>query len=303
MRRPVLWLAALVLGVGCAGPPGAPPRRPAAIEGWPAVAGSLTARLDAGSANVCNRGGDQCLDILIEEMQHRLDRLVDTCDHRAPFAVAYLAVTKGVRDASRATDPASADYLRHLDAIFARMYFEATEAWTAARPAAVPAAWRRAFDAADRHQITGLGDLLAAMNAHITRDLAFSVADVGLTLADGTSAKPAFDQVNAVMGAAQGPMMAELARRFDPSIAQADLSWVPPASSTIGQLLAAWREESWTSAGRLVAATAADRPAVEASIDLQADTRGLAIVLGTQFLPFVTSTATRDQFCLANGHR
>ena len=61
----------------------------------------------------------------------------------------------------------------------------------ATRPkrAATPKAWQIALKAADDRAVSGLGNFLLAMNAHINRDFSYVLAEIGLTGADGTSHK------------------------------------------------------------------------------------------------------------------
>src|SRR5436189_2206016 len=81
-----------------------------------------------------------------------------------------------------------------------------------------PAPWRIAFDAANNHQVQGIGNLLLGMNAHINRDLPFVLYRMGLFNSDGTSRKAHHDKVNSVLYSAYDQAIAEGARRFDPSL-------------------------------------------------------------------------------------
>ena len=68
----------------------------------------------------------------------------------------------------------------HLDAVFAKYYFDAYYNWKNGNRSAVPQSWLVALDAAKNKKVTGSGDLLLGMNAHINRDLAFVLAASGL---------------------------------------------------------------------------------------------------------------------------
>ena len=82
--------------------------------------------------NVCNGGGVRCIDAVVAEMTRRFDPLAAACDHRAPFALMYLRVTEAVgREERSGSLRADRNYLSHLDAVFARLYFEAADAWCA----------------------------------------------------------------------------------------------------------------------------------------------------------------------------
>ena len=70
--------------------------------------------------------------------------------------------------------------VNHLDAVFARYYTDAYYAWQDGNRAAVPRSWQIALDAARDKRVSGNGDLLLGMNAHINRDLPFVLAATGL---------------------------------------------------------------------------------------------------------------------------
>lgn len=301
--RPLAVAAALVLlGAGCSGKAATGTITETGREiTWEATSRSLSDRLDPSSPNVCTAGRPACLDLVVAEMERRMDPLVAACDHRAVFAMTYLAVTRALRRATLA--PAHGDYVRHLDAIFARLYFRAADAYDSGRRADLSASWSTAFDAAARRQVSGLGDMLAGMNAHISRDLAVATSTVGLTLADGTDAKPAFDAVTGLLAVEQGALVAEIAGRLDPTVATADVSRIQPAASTVAQVLGVWREEAWVNAGRLLASPADQRSQVELQIESVAAARALSIVAATQYIPFVTTTAERDDFCRTHAKR
>ena len=104
------------------------------------------------------------------------------------------------------------------DAIFAGYYFTALADWMNGNSAAVPPAWRIAFSSADGRSVTGSGDLLLGMNAHVNRDLPFVLAAMGLVAPDGSSRKPDHDQINLMLNMVLGPLLQEESQRFDPAI-------------------------------------------------------------------------------------
>ena len=143
-------------------------------------------QLDPSSSNICESGEPACMDAVVDEMSRRIAAL--GCSHLAPFATMYRQVSAEIRasvDARRYADPA---YVAHLDSVFATFYFHALDSWRAGRRNQVPQAWRMAFSAADNGQVSTLGDMLLGMNAHISRDLPFALASVGLRYPDGRSA-------------------------------------------------------------------------------------------------------------------
>ena len=71
--------------------------------------------------------------------------------------------------------------------------------------------------------MTAAGNLSLGINAHIQRDLPFVLAGIGLVKPDGSSRKPDHDRVNVFLNRVTDDLYAEIARRFDPTIDDADL--------------------------------------------------------------------------------
>ena len=103
-------------------------------------------------------------------MQRRFEPLADSCDHDSIFALTYLRTTEEYRRTIE--DPTFFDdtsFVNHEDAVFARYYFDAFDAWHAGRP--TPRAWAIAFRAASDRSVPAAGNLLLGINAHVQRDL------------------------------------------------------------------------------------------------------------------------------------
>jgi hypothetical protein len=148
--------------------------------------------------------------------------------------------------------------------------------------------------------VTGSGDLLLGMNAHINRDLPYVMAAVGLVAPDGTSRKPDYDAVEAWLYDATAPLIAEFAARFDASM---DDSADPLGIGnwTLFQMVSAWRENAWRNAERLVSATTPQaRAQVSADIEAQANATAQGLVTTQAYVPLLSSTTTRDTFCAAH---
>ena len=112
--------------------------------------------------------------------------------------------------------------------------------------------------------MTGTGDLLLGINAHVNRDLPFVLASMGIVRPDGQSGKPDFDKADVFLNDASDALMAELSKRFDPTIDDVNdplgLSY-----ASVMQLLTTWREVAWRNAEALVnAPNAAARALVAA---------------------------------------
>jgi hypothetical protein len=310
MTRPrallsLVAVAAALAAVGCGGTSGHADARPrfAAIDQggapWQALQQTLLERFDQRGTNPCVRGGKTCVALVVAEMRRRLDVLARQCSHLAPFALMYLDVTAGVDAAQRRGERfRDLAYLAHLDAVFAEYYFHAFDAWRRGRDREVPAAWRLAFEAGERRVVSGIGDLMLGMNAHISRDLPFALEASGLHGTDGQSALPDFDAVNALLNQTAGPMIDEQARRFDPSVKSFTAPVLGISSLDLGALLGIWRTEAYHNAEKLIAApTPAARRRVAASIEANAAQRARLIQVATSYAVLGGSSAARDRFC------
>jgi hypothetical protein len=208
----------------------------------------------------------------------------------------YLRVTEAVREDGTDRDDPGRAYVSHLDAVFAQLYFEAFDAWAERRYESLPAAWRMAFDAAERRRVSGIGNLLLGMNAHISRDLPFAVAAIGsVTKIDE---KRSFDGVNVLLGRVAQPLLAEAAERFDPTIAAFRLPVLEIDQRTVSSLLGRWRDDAFRDARRLLEAeTTGNRAAVEASIEDKAAWRAALVVAATSRVSFSDAGKARDRHC------
>jgi hypothetical protein len=302
MRGVVRILAALAVLAAALVPAAARADDPPFVD-WASLLPGMTWAYTPDSTNDCNAGRVSCVDATIREMQRRFAPLAASCSHDAVFALAYLRTTQAYRQAVE--DPHFFNdngFVNHEDAVFARLYFDAYDNWHAGRTAAVPRAWSIAFQAARDRAVAGGGNLLLGMNAHVQRDLPFALAAIGLVAPDGTSRKPDHDKVDQILNGVMGPLIAEEARRFDPTINEAN----PLPNTTLDdagvfQLLVAWREIAWRNAERLVSATTpADRAAVAASIESYAASQALEIRAGSAYVPLLQNSQARDAYCAAH---
>ena len=211
----------------------------------------------------------------------------------------YLRVTEAVGNGEKHPGTfADGTYLARLDAAFAGFYFAAIDAWRNGRRAAVPDAWKIAFELADRRRVNGVGDLLLGMNAHISRDLPFAVARVGLQQASRAGARRSFEQVNGILQRVSGPLLREAARRLDPTIADFTLPVLATNNGSLGLLLGRWRDDALRQADRLLKArTSAQRAVVARSIEQKAVARAVVIAAATSRVPFSEAGHARDAYC------
>ena len=248
---------------------------------------------------LCPAGQTRCVDIVIREMQRRFGPLASRCDHDAVFALTYLRTTEEYRRAIQ--DPAffqDTAFVNTEDVLFADYYFRAHDNWQGGRRSSVPGAWRVAFDAADRRAVSGMGNMLLGMNAHINRDLPFVFEQIGMVRPDGSSRKPDHDRVNDFLIRVTDDVPPEIARRFDPSADDASVPILTVDETGVFQLVALWRENAWRNAERLVnARNGAERAQIAAEIEFNATTIANLIALQSGYLPPLTSTRERDNFC------
>jgi Family of unknown function (DUF5995) len=289
-------LAAVILAL--ASPAGAI-AEDAPFVGWTTLLPGLSLPYDASSPDDCIAGRVQCVDRTIREMTKRFDGLASSCDHNAIFSLTYLRVTEAYRD-TVVQDPSFFDdtpFVNHEDRVFALYYLSAYDNWADGHIENVAPAWRIAFDAAKTHTVSAAGDLLLGINAHVQRDLPLVLYSIGLVRPDWTSRKPDHDRVNIILNRVEDDIIAELARRFDPTI---DDSNLPTGIDDAGlfQLLASWREKAWRNAEALAAAaTPEQRDVVEQAIEDDAETEARSIVASTSYPPLSGGSAARDAYC------
>ena len=265
---------------------------------WSSYLAGWTDAYVPSSDNDCVAGRPNCLQATLKEQSRIADQTASSCSHNAVFARAYVRMTQ-LYGYTRAIPGYYQDvsYFNHVDAVFARYYTSAYYDWAAGNRSAVPQAWLTALDAAQSKRVSGTGDLLLGMNAHINRDLPYVMAAVGLVAPDGSSRKADYDAVEAWLYDATAPLIAEFAARFDPSMDDtADPYGI--GNAALFQMVSLWRENAWRNAEALVSApNAAARALVSANIETQANLVAQGILTSQSYLPLVTTTGPRDAFC------
>ena len=245
----------------------------------------------------CTDGSPACIEETLSEMYRRFDRRYANCDHNAAFGITYIRVTEAVRARLLAADLYEEPrFIHHEDKVFARMYFEAFDAWERGDRAKVPPAWREALDAGRERRVSGLGNLLMSMNAHINRDFPFMLDALGLTQPNGSSRKPDHDRGNRVLHPLYDDVLRELAARFDPTTDDYDLPGLFADDVALFQILQGWREQVWRHTEMLGAARSAEeRRAVAQYIE----DYSLATARTIESQTRISSSAVRDAHCTA----
>jgi len=248
------------------------------------------------AGDLCRSGGDECIDEVIARMEVRLDGLVQSCSHSAIFSLAYLRVTENVRDAVRSGYFADTKWLNRVDTVFADLYFDTTSRWESGQRAGIPAAWKIALQAEDDRAVSGFGNFMLAMNAHINRDFPYVIAKVGLTAPDGTSHKADHDRYNQRLDSLYSPVFSEEAARFDETFDDVNFGTVDETFA--GVVMRGWREMVWRHAELLaLAKNATQRTFAQRQIETYAALQALVI----RQLFQIPDSARRDAWCAAHG--
>ncbi|HEY6745533.1 MAG TPA: DUF5995 family protein [Mycobacteriales bacterium] len=268
---------------------------------WAQLLPGLSDGYDPGSSNVCVSGKVTCIDAVVREMERRYEPLRDTCSDQALFALTYLRVTEtyawSARQPGYYVDPG---WTNHAVAVFAKYYLRAFDAWSAdSTSAAVPEAWKIAFDGARDRKFMGSGNFLLGLNAHINHDLALAMAAAGLTRADGTSAKPDYDKIDELLNSVTNPLVAELSARLDATMDDSTLPLNLDAVA-LGNLMYGWREQAWRNAELIALAPALTRPTVTATIDANSISQATFYSTALTYPPVGSGRAERDDFCAAH---
>lgn len=268
---------------------------------WPTFVPAVGSDFTATTEHDCPNGSVRCVDNVIREMTRRYDRL--GCDHDAVFAFTYLVTTEEYRRAVEDPDFFEDNaFVNHQDAVFADYYFENFDAWHAGRIEDVAPAWRIAFQAGEERAVTGMGNVLLGMNAHVNRDLPFVLHAIGLTKPDGTSRKPDHDRVNDFLNRVNQYLLSEAAAVHDPTIDDGDVPGTTLDNATMVQLLTSWREAAWRNAERLAAAgSESERLAIAQEIEDAAALTGMLLRENYRYGPTHelggTDADARDAFC------
>lgn len=201
------------------------------------------------TGSICRSGEPRCIEEVIAQMQDRLAPLAASCDHDAVFALAYLRVTQNVKDATDNGYFSDRTWLTQIDAVFAHRYFDTLDAWARGDRAGIAPAWRIALTSSDDRSMSGLGDFMLGMNAHINNDFPYVLEEVGLTGKDGTSHKADHNAYNDRLDSLYHPVFDEEAARFDPKFNKVDIG--PVDDLVVSTIMRGWREMVWRHAEAL----------------------------------------------------
>lgn len=247
------------------------------------------------TGTVCPGGEPECIDQVLAEMERRLDGLAAQCDHNALFALAYLEVTRNVKEATDAGFFADRKWLTQIDAVFAQYYFDTYDAYVAGKK--VPKAWKIALDASRDKKMSGLGSFLIGMNAHINHDFPYVLAEVGLRDAAGRSHKGDHNAYNIRLDSMYVDVFDKIAARFDPTIVEIQKLW-DLDDLGVSAIMRGWREMVWRHAEMLVAART---PIGKLLVQRQIENYAAAQAMLIRQIFTTANPQARDAFCAANG--
>lgn len=244
----------------------------------------------AVTPSACPGGSISCVDATINSMTRRFNALAPTCNHNAVFSLLYLRVTEAYRDDAKQpgffVQPST---VNTEDTVFGQLYTRAYNRWNNDAPVTVPPIWRLAFAAADTEQVSGTGDAMLGMVAHIRRDLAFALYRIMLGNHDDHEA------INVMLKQVYPSAAKELARRFDPQFSAATI--VPGTGEVLVDAIAQWRDQAWNDAVDLLGAgNAAQFDAVSQRIEREAWDTGIDIYVATRYTTSAQDTQ-RNVYC------
>ena len=164
----------------------------------------------------------------------------------------------------------------------------------------MPGVLRIAFGAAEAGETNAATDLLLGMNAHISRDLPYVVADLAAWQRDRDTVGSDFEKVNEVIARVKGPMLRGAADRFDPTLILLDLPLPALAASDGAELIGTWRNQALERGVRLSqAGSEAERRAVEGEIEREAMATAVLLLNAGTAGPNPISPEDRDAYCAA----
>jgi hypothetical protein len=256
----------------------------------------------------CKDGSFSCWTQLENELIARTSAL--GCHHGVIFSDAYVTITQALKAATAAGVWARPDRVTHEAKNYAQEYFDNRDRWYAGDTAHVAPSWQIAFAAADRQEVTALGNVLLDLNAHIRRDNPIRAVEQteGVLRLPGpmpaASGRTDHDRISDVLQDTLEPMLDHIAAHYDPTIDDsADLFGMVIDQKGIYALISTWREESWRNAEQLRRARAfggINGPlyrAKLAQIEEAARLGAEAIRAGTLTTP--EQNAARNAFCAA----
>lgn len=172
-------------------------------------------------------------------------------DRRCIFVTLYSVVSAEMRDRVARGAFADSAWVHRYAVTFAGLYREALDAWEQGRTAAVPRAWRLAFEGAAAGSGLVLQDMLLGVNAHVNHDLPAALERVSID-PDRRRRRLDHDAVNAVLAGVTERATERIAALYAPGLTGLDA-----CAGELDELLSLFsleiaRDSAWESAVSLV---------------------------------------------------
>jgi hypothetical protein len=156
------------------------------------------------------------IDDVIARME-QLERWLPRGDGFWWFNKLYLRMTRAIREALRTRAFRNAEFVELWDVAFAQLYFDALR-YAASHPGQLPRAWAALRDARSRRSVLPLQFAIGGMNAHINRDLPWSLFDacarLGLPPEHGSAVHTDFLVVNQILASTEESAKRDFATGF-----------------------------------------------------------------------------------------
>ena len=228
----------------------------------------------------------------LEDVERGLARLErdfrERRDRRAIFATAYLVITRALQRRLSEGGFQDGEWVTRYAVRFGNMYRAALVDFERGDAAAVPKAWRLAFEAAAGGTGLVLQDLLLGVNAHINHDLALAL-DAATIDPDREGRYVDHTVVNEVLRATTDALQARIGELYAPLLGVLDLAGGALDEALGNFATSKAREHAWVGAVALAnARDERERLGVRQGLDSQAAVLGkliLAPSLGHPWLP------------------
>jgi hypothetical protein len=221
---------------------------------------------------------ESSLDPVVDRMRRLRSTWPADDDPRGIFLEAYTLMTWRMVEAIEAGRFGDAVWVRRLLDRFADYYFHAVEAFERDDPA-TPQAWRLALEAAGRPEVGVLQHLLLGINAHITYDLVFTIAellDPEWDRLDPSGRSARWDdhrRVDEIIAATIDEVQSTVVAARSPWLGVVDRALGPVDERVFGAVIASWRCDVWDHAIAFVSAPPAQRAAIAAEVEERAVSR------------------------------
>ncbi|HEY0733361.1 MAG TPA: DUF5995 family protein [Herpetosiphonaceae bacterium] len=188
-------------------------------------------------------------------------------DRRAIFVTAYLVITDAIRRGIAERRFADNEWAARYAISFANLYRQALLDFERQNLAAVPKAWRIAFETASGNHSLALQDLVLGINAHINHDLALALAEVTIDPNRGQRYAD-HNAVNLVLRAAVDQLQQQICRVYAPILTVLDLAGGNLDEELASFSVAKARESAWIAAVSLANARSdGERAAIRAGLN------------------------------------